>query len=247
MFGTQLIRLKFKRKMKLFKGIRQQFIQESNVKKYLLYAIGEILLVMIGITLAFQLDNWNENREKKISEIRTYENIRDQIIGDKELIQNQIDYNNNYMDQFEYARKIIMANDRTQMDTLGVIVGNLTNYSDFDREGNIYETLVNSGEIQLLRNQRIVDRIRVLEQRYNYINRMESIHYDVMLDHAARSITSVINFASAEVIKPELIFTHEFQNLIFLLVQIMQEKDNTYLSAINEIDGILALIDEELK
>lgn len=247
MFGTQLIRLKFKRKMKLFKGIRQQFIQESNVKKYLLYAIGEILLVMIGITLAFQLDNWNENREKKIAEIRTYENIRDQIIGDKELIQNQIDYNNNYMDQFEYARKIIMANDRTQMDTLGVIVGNLTNYSDFDREGNIYETLVNSGEIQLLRNQRIVDRIRVLEQRYNYINRMESIHYDVILDHAARSITSVINFASAEVIKPELIFTHEFQNLIFLLVQIMQEKDNTYLSAINEIDGILALIDEELK
>ncbi|MFC2147302.1 DUF6090 family protein [Bacteroidota bacterium] len=233
--------------MKLFQGIRQQFIQESNVKKYLLYAIGEILLVMIGITLAFQVDNWNVSREKKIAEIRTYENIRDQIIGDKELIQNQIDHNNYYMAQFENARKIIMANDRTQMDTLGVIVRNLTNYSDFDREGNIYETLVNSGEIQLLRNQRIVDRIRVLEQRYNYINRMESIHYDVMIDYAARSITSVINIASAEVIKPELIFTNEFQNLIFLLVQIMQEKDNTYLSAINKIDEILALIDEELK
>ena len=222
-------------------------IQENNVKKYLLYAIGEILLVMIGITLAFQVDNWNESREKKIAEIRTYENIRNQINGDKELIQNQIDYNNYYMAQFEYARKIIMTNDRSQMDTLGVIVGNLTNYSDFDREGNIYETLVNSGEIQLLRNQRIVDRIRVLEQRYNYINRMESIHYDVMIDYTARSITPVINFASAEVIKPELIFTHEFQNLIFLLVQIMREKDNTYLSAINEIDGILALIEEELK
>lgn len=233
--------------MKLFKGSRQQLIQENNVKKYLLYAIGEILLVMIGITLAFQVDNWNESREKKIAEIRTYENIRNQINGDKELIQNQIDYNNYYMAQFEYARKIIMTNDRSQMDTLGVIVGNLTNYSDFDREGNIYETLVNSGEIQLLRNQRIVDRIRVLEQRYNYINRMESIHYDVMIDYTARSITPVINFASAEVIKPELIFTHEFQNLIFLLVQIMREKDNTYLSAINEIDGILALIEEELK
>lgn len=233
--------------MKLFKGSRQQLIQENNVKKYLLYAIGEILLVMIGITLAFQVDNWNESREKKIAEIRTYENIRNQINGDKELIQNQIDYNNYYMAQFEYARKIIMTNDRSQMDTLGVIVGNLTNYSDFDREGNIYETLVNSGEIQLLRNQRIVDRIRVLEQRYNYINRMESIHYDVMIDYTARSITPVINFASAEVVKPELIFTHEFQNLIFLLERIMREKDNTYLSAINEIDGILALIEEELK
>ncbi len=233
--------------MKLFKGSRQQLIQENNVKKYLLYAIGEILLLMIGITLAFQVDNWNESREKKIAEIRTYENISNQINGDKKLIQNQIDFNNYYMAQFEYARKIIMTNDRSQMDTLGVIVGNLTNYSDFDREGNIYETLVNSGEIQLLRNQRIVDRIRVLEQRYNYINRMESIHYDVMIDYAARSITSFINFASAEVIKPELIFIHEFQNLIFLLVQIMREKDNTYLSAINEIDGILTLIEGELK
>jgi len=52
--------------MKLFIGIRQQFIQESNVKKYLQYAIGEILLVLIGITLTYQADNRNESREKKI-------------------------------------------------------------------------------------------------------------------------------------------------------------------------------------
>lgn len=113
--------------MKLFQGIRQQLIQEKNVKKYLLYAIGEILLVMIGITLAFQADNWNEDRERKIAEIRIYENIRDQIIGDKKTIQSQINYNNRYMAQFEYANKIITANDRTKMDTLGIIITKLTN------------------------------------------------------------------------------------------------------------------------
>ena len=43
--------------MKLFRGFRQQLIHEKNLKKYLLYAIGEILLVMIGILLAFQVDN----------------------------------------------------------------------------------------------------------------------------------------------------------------------------------------------
>ncbi len=61
---------------------------------------------MIGILLAFQVDNWNEDREKKIEEIRTYENIREQILGDKEQIQGQIDYNNHYLAQFEYAHKI---------------------------------------------------------------------------------------------------------------------------------------------
>ncbi len=44
-----------------------------------------------------------------------------------------------------------------QMDTLASIIPKLTNYSDFDREGNIYETMVNSGKIQLLRNQEIVN------------------------------------------------------------------------------------------
>jgi hypothetical protein len=233
--------------MKLFKGFRQQLIQENNVKKYLLYAIGEILLVMIGITLAFQADNWNENRERKIAEIRTYENIRDEIIGDKKLIQGQMIYNNNHMVQFEYAKDIILTNDQTKMDTLGIIATKLVNYSDFEGEGNIYETMVNSGEIQLLRNQMIINRVRWLEERYNYINRMENIHYDVMMNFAAPNITSAVNFITAEVVDPDLIFSNEFQNLVFLLIRIMKEKDNTYLSAINEIDGILALIDEEIK
>lgn len=120
------------------------------------------------------------------------------------------------------------------------------NYSDFDREGNIYETLVNSGKIQLLRNQSIVNRIRLLEQRYNYLNRMENISYDIMIGYVAPGINPVMNFSTAEIIKQERIFSYEFQNIIFLLIRVMGEKEDTYLSAIDEIDRILALIDEEL-
>ena len=232
--------------MKLFRGFRQQLIHDKNLKKYLLYAIGEILLVMIGILLAFQVDNWNEDREKKIEEIRTYENIREQILGDKRNIEGQINYNKKYMTQFEYGLKIILENDRTKLDTLASIIPNLMNYSDFDREGNIYETLVNSGKIQLLRNQSIVNRIRLLEQRYNYLNRMENISYDIMIGYVAPGINPVMNFSTAEIIKQERIFSYEFQNIIFLLIRVMGEKEDTYLSAIDEIDRILALIDEEL-
>ena len=44
---------------------------------------------------------------------------------------------------------LIETNDRSKMDTLGIIIRNMVQYSDFDREGNIYETLVNSGEIKI--------------------------------------------------------------------------------------------------
>lgn len=233
--------------MKFFKGIRQRLIDGKNLKKYLLYAIGEILLVMIGITLAFQVDNWNENRIKKIAEIRTYKNIRDQIIADKDLLQNQIAYNNYYKAQFEYAKEIILTNDRSKIDTLGIIATKLMSYSDFDREGNIYETLVNSGEIQLLHSQTIINRIRWLEERLNYVNRMENIHYDVVINYAAPNLTSTLNFITAEVMKPEQVYSVEFQNLTFLLLQIMIEKDQTYHSAITEINEILILIDKEFQ
>ena len=182
--------------MNLFRSLRQNLIKEGKLKRYLLYAIGEILLVMIGISLAFQLDNWNDNRIKKNAEIKFYKNIKEQIIDDEELITGQREYNNYYRVQYKYANEIIEANDRSKLDTLGLIVRNLTNYSDFDREGNIYETMVNSGQIKLLHNLEIVNGIRELEELYHYMNRMESIHYDSMMKYVIATTYTLVAFAT---------------------------------------------------
>jgi len=232
--------------MKPFKNIRISLIKGGNIKRYLLYAIGEVLLVMIGISLAFQVDNWNEDRLKKDEERSYYQNIRDQIIADKDDIQGQIHFNNRYMAQFKYAYKIIASEDRSKMDTLGLIMRNLLQYSDFDRQGNIFETMVNSGEIKILRNQKIVNGIRVLEEKYMYINRMENIHYDATSNHVAAAINPLVNYATAEIKKPDQVFHYEFQNLLIMLLQVMDEKNKTYTEAINQIDYIKGLIDSEL-
>ena len=232
--------------MKLFKNIRRSLIDQQNFKKYVLYAIGEILLVMIGISLAFQLDNWNENRVKQDAEIRFYENIKEQIIDDKKLIAGQKEYNNHYLTQFMYANKIIETNDRSKLDTLGMLVRNFSKYSDFDKQGNIYETMVNSGQIKLLHNHKIVNGIRELEELYNYTNRMESIHYDAMMNHVMLAINPVINFSTGKIQKPDAVFTYEFQNIPIMLIQIMNEKNETYNKTLNEIERVTKLIDNEL-
>lgn len=232
--------------MKLFRSLRQNFIKEGNIKRYFLYAVGEILLVMIGISLAFQVSNWDDNRIKKNAEIRFYENIKEQIIDDKELLEGQRRYNKYYMSLFKYANEIIENNNRTKLDTLGVIVRNLSNYSDFDKEGNIYETMVNSGDVKLLENIEIVNGIRELEEIYNYVNRMENIHYDAMMNHVVIAVGPVLNYTTTEIKKSGAVFNYEFQNILVILLQIMEEKDRTYDKALNEIERVTRLIDKEL-
>lgn len=52
--------------IKLFRNIRQKLINEGKTTNYLKYAIGEIILVVIGILIALQVNNWNENRKQNI-------------------------------------------------------------------------------------------------------------------------------------------------------------------------------------
>ena len=55
--------------LRLFRNIRQKLAAENKVMAYLRYAIGEILLVVIGILIALQINNWNEKRKQ--SELKT--------------------------------------------------------------------------------------------------------------------------------------------------------------------------------
>ena len=55
--------------IKFFRKIRQNMIQENKVSKYILYAIGEIVLVVIGILIALSINNWNENRKLQNEEL----------------------------------------------------------------------------------------------------------------------------------------------------------------------------------
>ena len=56
--------------IKFFRKIRKNLLSENKFSKYLLYAIGEIALVMIGILLALSVSNWNSQRQENETNIR---------------------------------------------------------------------------------------------------------------------------------------------------------------------------------
>ena len=56
--------------IKFFRKYRQQLLSENRFTKYLIYAIGEIILVVIGILIALQINNWNETQKQNKEEYK---------------------------------------------------------------------------------------------------------------------------------------------------------------------------------
>jgi len=79
-----------------FRKIRKKFADDNKPLKYMRYAIGEIVLVMIGILLALQVNNWNEVRKSKIKADIFKEKIISDLIKDTLNIESQIGLAKNY-------------------------------------------------------------------------------------------------------------------------------------------------------
>jgi len=233
--------------IKFFREIRYDLMEKNKTGMYLKYAIGEIILVVIGILIALSINNWNSKRIEKGEEISSYNNIKRQINDDKNIISGTIDYNNLHYKQYKYANEVIEQNDHSKIDTLGKIALKLFKYSDYNRSSNIYQNLINSGELKLLKNRGIIEQIQRLEETYIYMNRMEKIHWEVIMGGAHLDIQKSIKFSDRSVRKPEELFGIEFQNYFISMMGIMREKDEIYHRAINEIEIITELIDEELQ
>ena len=90
--------------IRYFRKLRLGLLLNKNFKNYAFYALGEILLVMIGILLALQVSNWNDENKKQ-KQVREYlSELKDEMQDNLKLLNNQIDQNTKNM---HGAREII--------------------------------------------------------------------------------------------------------------------------------------------
>lgn len=232
--------------IKFFRNTRKQLFTENKFTKYLFYAIGEIILVVIGILIALQINNWNNQRLEKEDEKKSYQNIKRQIEDDRKELTGAKAFNNYFSATYKHANKIIRAQDFTKSDSLALIAMGLSQYSDFNSSGNIYETLVNSGNLKLLKNDEITSLIQQLENTYIFANKLETIHWEIIINELSPALRGVVNFDAFKAVKPERLYEVEMQNIFVESIYLTSAKDSVYSKAIREIDTIIKLINTEL-
>ncbi|WP_282136247.1 DUF6090 family protein [Seonamhaeicola maritimus] len=144
--------------IKFFRKIRQRLLIENKLSKYIIYAIGEIILVVIGILIALNINNWNEERKTKLSAQNYINEIVNDLVIDtlniNTLILKANDYKmnvNNYFSYFNQANvpieKFIDSSKNIRAGYLRYIPVNHT-FLDMQSSGNT--NLLNKTQRNLL-------------------------------------------------------------------------------------------------
>ena len=170
---------------------------ENKSSKYFKYAIGEIVLVVIGILIALQINNWNEARKERTTEINYLKNLKADLLDD---IRNN-EYFANY--RFSKAQSATFLLNTTEPKTIEDAETYTNNYENvfmweaFVPNNNTFKELLSSGHLSLIKNDSIKNALLELEKLYARISIIEHHsrrEFEVFLYDVSVENTSSIEF-----------------------------------------------------
>lgn len=145
--------------IKFFRKVRQKLLSENKFSKYLLYAFGEIVLVVIGILIALQISTWNEARKDRLMEKEILMDIRISLTGD---IQNMIEPNLEQLrmdiQNMSDIESALQSKDSTNLYQLSRKFKSLMFSKQFNWEITAYKNLENAGA-NIIKNKALKNNI----------------------------------------------------------------------------------------
>lgn len=174
--------------IKFFRRIRQRLLTEDRVNsstgkpasrtgRYLLYAIGEIFLVVIGILIALQVNNWNQEKKNKITEVALLEQLEKDLtnsLGD-------IEFNINLIDKGIQSSEFLlhyMNTDQPYNDSLASHFASAFPWTRLMISLGTYETIKSHG-IEIISNHELRDKlVNAFENRLYFQRQLENVTQD---------------------------------------------------------------------
>ena len=205
--------------MKFFRKIRRQLLNENKFSSYSLFAIGEIILIVAGIFIALQIDNWNEDKNLHRTEVTLLKEMKNNLETDLLDIQYNINENKKYLNANEIVLESLKSPE-SYNDTLNFYYGNLLGGTYFVKNTSAYDNLKSIGFF-IIKNDSLRIRITNLySSKYNYLDILEedfldNFYWDKLNPLITSNIITDTTWISAKPINQlELAMNHEFKETI---------------------------------
>ena len=172
--------------IKFFRKIRQKLLSENKFSKYLIYAIGEIILVVIGILIALQINTWNENRKNQKLE-------KEYLVSLKETLNLDLDRNlasQKVNQRALYSMRVLTEHLEKNLpynDSLKHHFGTMSNFLFWDLSESVFESLKTKG-LNLISNNNLRDSLALAYGNHNKSINFAGFRYHDYIDHAMLNI-----------------------------------------------------------
>ncbi|MEC7771799.1 MAG: DUF6090 family protein [Bacteroidota bacterium] len=176
--------------IKFFRKIRQKLLSENKFSKYLIYAIGEIILVVIGILIAIQLNDFNGDRKEREKELSFLQKLKDDIHLDIQDLTLRDSILAVYQSNQEKGWKLFLeAESVKDMLTLDSLIQ--FRWQSFAVNRKTYDEMINTSGIYIITNRDLLNDlsdhyalIELYQQNFREINEDSREYYKASnLDH----------------------------------------------------------------
>ncbi|MFT5753024.1 MAG: hypothetical protein ACI924_000229 [Flavobacterium sp.] len=178
--------------IKLFRNIRKNLLKEGKTSRYFKYAIGEIVLVVIGILIALQINNWNQTNQNKKQEKQILTQLLEEYqsnlkqINSKIFIRDKILESSIKMLGYRNSERALINTDSIDRHLSRTI-----NRPTFDPELSVSNELTNSGKLYLISNAELRKKISAFpssiselrEEEIITLNLIEERFYPFLIEH----------------------------------------------------------------
>ncbi|WP_206675999.1 DUF6090 family protein [Winogradskyella litoriviva] len=156
--------------IKFFRKIRQNLLSEGKTGKYFKYAIGEIILVVIGILIALQINNWNENRKNKQYEQNYLQRILSDLNKDQAELEMHFNTDTLKLDAFTQIIHIQKTNSiKSNQQAFLAALNSVKSTNWFEGNDVVFNEMKFSGKLALIASEDIRDSIQ------NYYKQVEEV------------------------------------------------------------------------
>lgn len=238
--------------LRLIRKMGTKQLSESNSRTFWLFTISEFVLVILGILIALQIDNWNQNRQEKKQETVLLNELLLNLKSDLK----DVESNTNSLSTALNSSRLILAHFQENLpyhDSLEYHFGQIYRGTIFNRNLSAYESLKSIG-IGLIRNNHLRQQITYLYSvKYDYLLKLEEAHHNIVRELLYPIIAKELNTTgifqkaiplnSSEIGNNNVFKESIKRNNVFLNFQIRQyQQVNTLIiELINRIETELGL------
>lgn len=178
--------------LKFFRRIRRKLLDEGNLKRYLIYAIGEILLVVIGILIALQINNWNEQYKTHRIELETLIDIKGEFEENYALFQKHLREKAQMEAQWENL--LIKFSDKSLPDAQRPKRRLPTGSNTLNISFGILNSVLNSGKINIIRNSHLKKALSNWNGALEDYLEEEYVHWEIARNHTDRYGSTILPY-----------------------------------------------------